>query len=147
MKPEEYRRLFENVRKRPGMYLIHGDFATVVAFVAGCDTSGLLTGFREWLVTRVGCGDNLVWWALVVRLVAPPDGQHPGKLDAATDARAVAMLFACLDEFLRLRSEPGGLERIHAAHSAWIAARQRDGCRATEAARCPAVEWPRPSAT
>lgn len=147
MSVAEYRRLFELVRKRPLMYLIRPDFPTVVAFVVGCDqgnASGLLTGFQEWLVTRVGCGSNLVWWSLVRRLADPEGTEHPGELDPETDAKAVEMLFECLDEFLSLREQSDGLRRVYAAYEAWREARDQAGCRASQAAECPTVEWPRP---
>ena len=48
-----YRTLFTNIRKRPGMWLIRADFATVVA-----GARSLLTGFQPWLVTQAGCFDS-----------------------------------------------------------------------------------------
>ncbi|WP_146017511.1 hypothetical protein [Verrucosispora sp. ts21] len=49
-----YRDLFANIRKRPRMWLIREDFASVVAFVEGCNQATartLLTGFSHgwWL--------------------------------------------------------------------------------------------------
>ncbi|MCB5912351.1 hypothetical protein [Streptomyces pinistramenti] len=42
------------------------------ALVLGVDTGssgGMLVGLREWLIVRLGHGDNLVWVALVRHLV------------------------------------------------------------------------------
>ncbi|MFI7697319.1 hypothetical protein ACIBQ6_50215 [Nonomuraea sp. NPDC049655] len=142
-----YRELFSALRKRPLMYLPRADFTSVVAFVAGCDQGNagtLLTGFREWLVTRVGCGDNLVWWGLVLRLTEPEGPKSARDMDADTDARAVETLLQCLDDFLALSEEHDGLRRIYAAHQAWLDARELHHCLASGAAACPAVDWPRP---
>ncbi|MGW3891449.1 hypothetical protein ACWD69_22405 [Micromonospora chokoriensis] len=49
-----YRDLFANIRKRPKMWLIREDFASIVAFIEGCNQANartLLTGFQPWLVT------------------------------------------------------------------------------------------------
>jgi hypothetical protein len=114
-----YRQLFTNIRLRPGMWLVRDDFACVVAFVDGCNEANartLLTGFREWLVTRAGRGDNLVWWSLVAHLTEPVGSKNTSTMDADLDARAVATLFELLDEFLELRDEHDGLRRIFAAY-------------------------------
>ncbi|WP_229075596.1 hypothetical protein [Actinoplanes sp. DH11] len=133
MYPRSYRDLFTLVRRRPRMYLIKDDFPGVVAYVQGCDqgnASALLSGFREWLVVRAGGGSNLWWPALILRLLDPDAPPLATELDAQTDARAVALLFECLDEFLELRDEYDGLRRIHAAYAAW----ERTGL----------ADWPRP---
>lgn len=80
------------------------------------------------------------WWCLILRLLGH-EGVNAGKPDPEADEQAVAMLFPCLDEFLRLREEHDGLHRIFAAHASWTAARDRAGCGAT--AR-PPVEYPMP---
>jgi hypothetical protein len=61
-----YRELFADVRRRPGMFGMDGTFHNLTTFVRGCEAGNdwqLLTGFREWLVTRVDGGDNFVWEA------------------------------------------------------------------------------------
>jgi hypothetical protein len=146
---EHYRELFASVRKRPLMYLPRADYASVVAFIMGCDEGTsrmLLTGFREWLVTRVGCGDHLVWWSLAARLTEPVGPKNIREMNPELDARTVETLFELLDEFLALRQEEDGLPRIYAAHEAWIEARRRDHCQESGASTCPAVHWPRPAA-
>lgn len=138
-----YRELFALVRKRPLMYLLGADFASVVAFVEGCDhgnARSLLTGFQEWLVTRVGCGSNLVWWSLVLRLSEAEGEKSPREMDPETDARATETLFQCLDDFLALREEHDGLRRIYAAHQAWLDARDLNHCLASGAPACPVVD-------
>ncbi|RKR91826.1 hypothetical protein BDK92_6247 [Micromonospora pisi] len=144
-----YRELFAAVRKRPHMYMPRGDFASLVAFVEGCNHGNdfnLLTGLQKWLVTRVGCGNNVVWWHLVLRLTDPEGATSLGDMDPETDARAIETLFQCLDDFLALRQEHDGLSRIHAAHQAWLDARDLNHCLASGAQACPVVDWPKPHA-
>ena len=46
----------------------------MVAFIEGCNQANagsLPTGFREWLVTKAGCGNELVWWALTGHRTEP----------------------------------------------------------------------------
>ncbi|MFC3500117.1 hypothetical protein ACFOOK_03935 [Micromonospora krabiensis] len=139
-----YRELFANIRKRPRMWLIRDDFATVVAFVDGCNEANarsLLTGFQPWLVTQAGCLDNHVWWSIVAHLTEPAGARDVGDMDADLDARAVETLFDLLDEFLELRDERDGLNRIFAAHEQWRRLREQPGCNATETTS--AVQWPR----
>lgn len=143
-----YRELFANVHRRPLMYLPDAGFAASTSFVVGCDSAtagALLTGFTPWLATLAGCGDNLVWWALVLQLTPPAGPKHPRQLDPEVDARAVVTLFDLLDEFLELRDEPDGLGRIFAAYEQWRQLRSADGCLATDAPACPVVDWPRPA--
>ncbi|MGW0434065.1 hypothetical protein ACWDV4_16190 [Micromonospora sp. NPDC003197] len=140
-----YRELFANVAQRPRMYLMRDDFPTTVAYIEGCDQGNahrLLAGFREWLVAQVGGGDNLTWWALVLRLAAAAE-LPPAELPPDIDARAKQTLFRLLDEFLELTDERNGLARIYAAYHAWRAARTELGCQAAGEPSCPLVDWPR----
>ncbi|HEY3505416.1 MAG TPA: hypothetical protein VGN37_21860 [Actinocatenispora sp.] len=104
-----YRDLFANVRGRPGMWLVREDFASVVAFVEGCNQANartLLDGFQPWLVTRAGCLNSHVWWSIVAHLTDPVGTKGFGDMPSDLDARAVETLFDLLDEFLELREEP-----------------------------------------
>ncbi|MFF5056545.1 hypothetical protein ACFY1S_25515 [Micromonospora sp. NPDC000663] len=142
----DYRDLFATVRKRPKMWLIRGDFASVVAFVEGCNQANartLLIGFQPWLVTRAGCLNNHVWWSIVAHLTEPVGLTNVRDTDPDLDARTVETLFDLLDEFLELRDEDDGLNRIFAAHEQWRRLRDQDGCGATEGHACPTVAWPR----
>lgn len=141
-----YRDLFANIRKRPRMWLIREDFATVVAFVDGCNEANartLLTGFQPWLVTQAGCLDNHVWWSIVAHLTDPTGPKNVRDMAPDLDARTVETLFDLLDEFLELRDERDGLNRIFAAHEQWRRLREQNGCNATDATTCPTVRWPR----
>lgn len=142
-----YRELLALVAARPRMYLMRDDFPTVVAYVEGCDQGNarsLLVGFREWLITRAGCGDNLVWWALVLKLALPESTDAPGNLTPENDTVARQTLFRLLDEFLELRDEHDGLPRIYATYQQWRTTRTDNGCTATGQPACPVVSWPRP---
>ncbi|MEV4479698.1 hypothetical protein [Micromonospora coxensis] len=57
------------------------------------------------------------------------------------DTHAVGTLFDLLDEFLELRDERDGLNRIFAAHEQWRRLREQNGCNATDATTCPTVRW------
>ncbi|GAB4054465.1 hypothetical protein [Catellatospora paridis] len=144
---ENHRNLIAEVRKRPGMWLIRPDFASVVAFVTGCDeaNASLLTGFREWLVTQVGSGDNHVWWSLVAHLTEPAGPKNFHQMEPALDTRAVETLFDLLDEFLELRQERDGLRRIYAAYERWHQQSDQPDCGATAEPSHPNVAWPRAS--
>ena len=81
------------------MYLPRDDYFTVVAFVEGCDQGMILVA--AW-VPRVaghknGCGDNLVWWALVRNLAGQDQPELVSDMTAEHDSAAVAVLFALLD--------------------------------------------------
>ena len=113
----DYRKLFSDVRQRPGLFGLDGSFHDFTVFVRGCEAGNdwqLLAGFREWLVTRNGHGDNLVWEALVLHQAFPdgPPRRERLREEPELDEVAVGALFRLLDEFLELRAAHNGLARI-----------------------------------
>jgi hypothetical protein len=124
----DFRTRFAEISRRPGLYGLDGSFGQFTDYVegvdAGCDGQ-FLTGFREWLVVRLGEGDNLAWPGLVLRL-AFPDG-WPGLrarlADPAQNTEACATLFRLLDEFLARRVRHGEPAGIFAEYLGWRAAR------------------------
>jgi excisionase family DNA binding protein len=97
----DHRELLRMVRKRPGMYLGTGDldFRRLIAFLAGLDLgAGLLDGFREYLILRLGERSSLWWASLALRLTVPHASPMPAGED--DDRAAVDGLFDLLDEFL-----------------------------------------------
>lgn len=115
-----YRDLLASVRQRPAMHGLDGSYATINAFVLGCDAGsfgGMLTGFREWLIVRLGNGNNLGWPALVRHLA--PGGWVP-PLTAEADVAAVTTLFELLDEFMEKREHPDGLLTIYSDYQSWL---------------------------
>ena len=68
----DYPNLFTQIHRRPGMFGLDGSYGQYCAFINGLDAGNdwrLLTGFREWLVTRLEKGDNLGWPGLVPHLL------------------------------------------------------------------------------
>lgn len=123
---QQHRTLFESVRKRTGMFLPQETYAVVAAFVLGYDTAcegGLLAGFREWLVVRVGTGSNLSWSALVLHAAFPnaPSPQDEASTSPATERHAIDTLFDLLDEFDAVRAKPDSLKRIFLTHERFVA--------------------------
>jgi len=115
-----YRGLLAAVRHHPAAHGIDGSFATTTAFILGCDAGsswGMLTGFQQWLVVRLGEGHDLTW-PVLVRHLAPTGWTHP--LTPAADADAVATLFQLLNQFLDQREQPDGLAKIFKEYHAWL---------------------------
>jgi hypothetical protein len=119
----DHRKLFAEMHRRPQLYGLDGSYHDYCTFLLGFDAGndgGLLTGFTESLVPRVGAGDNLTWTSLVLHLAFP--GRTAGWRDeAAGNGRqtAVDLLFALLDEFLERRSAAGGTAAIFDEYLTW----------------------------
>jgi hypothetical protein len=103
-----------------------GTFHDFTVFVRGCEAGNdwqLLTGFREWLVTRSDGGDNLIWEALVMRLAFPDQSSGPTREELAQNPAlnkiAVDRLFELLDEFLQRRAEHSGAAKIFDEYWHW----------------------------
>lgn len=117
--------LFDNVRRRTGMYFQQETYAVVAAFVQGYDAAcegGLLAGFREWLVVRLGKASNLGWSALVQHAAFPNAASPQEVLGVNGDADRVAIdtLFDLLIEFDRVRERHDGLESVFASYAAYV---------------------------
>ena len=111
-----------NLRKRPGMYIRPATYDTAVAFVDGYDAAarrGLLVGFHEWLVVKLGGGNNLAWPALVSDLMQRTTAVK--ELKTPDDHKAaIEFLFATLEQFLDERDEWSGMRRIYVAYERWL---------------------------
>ncbi len=86
-------------------------------FLVGFDVAqsgGLLRGFREWLIVRMGQWSPLVWEALVFQQ-AFPGGSLTVKrsLEPEQDKHAVDFLYAYILEFLDVRDNPERLARMY----------------------------------
>ena len=121
----DYRKLFADVHRRPGLFGLDGSFHDFTVFVRGCEAGNdgqLLAGFRELLVARCRDGNNLTWEALVPRQ-AFPDGPPPREqADPQRDRVAADTLFRLLDDYLQRRAELGGLARIFDEYLTWLKA-------------------------
>jgi hypothetical protein len=119
----DYRRHFTEIHRRPQLYGLDGGYHDYCTYLLGVDAGndgGLLTGFTESLVPRVGTGGNLTWRSLVLYLAFPgrTSGWH-GEAAGTGRRVAVDLLFALLDEFLGKRAEAGGPAVIFAEYVAW----------------------------
>ncbi|MBN9739586.1 hypothetical protein DMP23_00450 [Amycolatopsis sp. A1MSW2902] len=122
----DYRKLFGEIRRYPGLYGLDGSYHDYCTFLLGVDTGNggqLLTGFRESLVPRVGDGDNLTWPALVLHL-AFPDRTEGWRDEAAGAGRDTAndLLFSLLDEFFEKQAQPRGTAAIFDEYLTWLKA-------------------------
>jgi hypothetical protein len=111
-----------NLRKRPSMYIRPATYDTAVAFVDGYDAAtrrGFLVGFHEWLVVKLGEGNNLAWPALVSGLMQR--GTAVKELKGQYDHNvAIEFLFATLEQFLDERDISGGMRTIYIAYDRWL---------------------------
>jgi hypothetical protein len=112
--------LFEEVRRRPGMYFLEDNFDVVAAFVLGCDLAnegGILAGFREWLVVRLGHSSNLAWRSLVLDFAFPDASNPEAELARGVEnhRRAIRTLWSLLSEFEIAREERSALRKIFVA--------------------------------
>jgi hypothetical protein len=116
-------KLCTEMHRRPQLYGLDGSYHDYCTFLLGVDAGndgGLLTGFTESLVPRVGTGDNLTWTSLVLYLAFP--GRTSGLHDEAAGAGrqvAVDLLFTLLDEFFGRRSAAGGTAAIFDEYLTW----------------------------
>jgi hypothetical protein len=121
----QHQALFDNVRRRTGMYFQQETYAVVAAFVQGYDAAcegGLLAGFREWLVVRLRKGSNLGWSALVQHAAFQNSAFPQEVLGEDRDAERVAIdtLFDLLIEFDGVRERHDGLENVFALYAAYV---------------------------
>jgi hypothetical protein len=116
--------VFKRIRKHPLLYIRRREFYDVVAFVNGFDSAiagGLMIGLHEWLITKLGEGENLAWDELVLRLTFPnveTPSQH--LLLGNNQAIAFESLFALLEEFFNDRDAYNGLRRIYLQYECWL---------------------------
>jgi hypothetical protein len=143
----KYRELFQQIRKRPGMWGLDGSYGQYCAFLHGCDAGNawsLLIGFREWLVVRFTEAhrpDNVAWSDLILWLAFPeceratplwadpsvavythelPAGVRTDPPETNDHVRTVvALLFDLLDAFWEEKESFRGLSKIFAAYATW----------------------------
>jgi hypothetical protein len=108
------------------LFVVHRKRSSLARAVTGYDAATgftALNGFREMLIARLGKGDNLTPYALIIHLAF---GEYRAELDPADNDAAIDMLFTALDQFLDLRDKPGGLVRIYDDYLTWLIMRNPD---------------------
>lgn len=112
--------------KAPGMYVHDANFDSVAAFLQGFDTAcggGVLAGFREWLILKLGYGNNLAWTELFLRFAFPDStGPRVHELLTADRKQLVGLLAEVFSTYWAERAENGGLQNLMARHSQWLRA-------------------------
>jgi hypothetical protein len=121
----KFRILFQSVHARTSMYIRDATYGAVVAFVVGYDVAsegGVLIGFREWLIPRVGAGNNLTWQMLVLQLAFPNAVDPSAAASANTEAEkhAINVLFELIAEFDDSRQAPDGLRTVYLDYERWL---------------------------
>ena len=114
--------LFAAIRARPGMYVSEETYPVISAFVQGYDQAcegGVLVGFREWIITSLGYGDNLHWAALVLHVAFPASSPPRDELlqGPQQHRHAIDTLFRLIAEFEEVRSKHGGLNSVFLAYN------------------------------
>jgi hypothetical protein len=110
------------------MYLEEETYAAAAGFVMGYDEAcegGLLAGFREWLILRLGMGSNLAWPALVLHAAFPQAESPQAETNSGPKAQrhAIDTLFGLVAEFDDVRAKHDGLRKVYLAYEQW--ARQK----------------------
>lgn len=114
----------QHVRQRPKLFMSAVTFDAAVAFLNGYDVAqsgALMCGFREWLVVKVGCGNNLVWYALVLELAFPGAEDPRKQLTENNDhAAVIELMFDLLEQYRAEAESYQGLRRIHLRYENWL---------------------------
>jgi hypothetical protein len=126
------------------MYVPSKRYDAVAAFVMGYDIAcegGVLAGFREWLVIRLGSAFSNLWWpALVLHVAFPSDQIAERALTTETaNRKAIDVLFSLIAEFDVERSAHGGLARILVKYESLTARRSPKRRRARQPKRARAT--------
>jgi hypothetical protein len=109
--------------ERSGMFFQPAEFDVAAAFLEGFDTAvndGALIGFREWLIIKLGYGNNLGWPRLVLYLAFPDTKEPQRQLSTAEQKTAMIAMRDLLKEFAQDREAPNGLLRIYLRYYKWL---------------------------
>jgi hypothetical protein len=105
------------------MYVGKATYECVSSYVLGFDAAlegAVLIGFREWLVVRLGLGNNLTWQSLVLSAAFPAALDPEAMLvSAQAHQHAIDTLFASIDTFEEERAKQG-LVSILSTHRDWV---------------------------
>ncbi|AGC49076.1 hypothetical protein MYSTI_07804 [Myxococcus stipitatus DSM 14675] len=114
--------LVEPLRHHQCAFMPTEGYETLVAYVLGFDAAtggGALTGFREWLITRVRDGNNLDWPMLLDMLRAQ---RAASTVEAREEREKERVDFLCdsLRAFFEVQQSPDGLRTIYVDYEAWL---------------------------
>lgn len=132
----EFPRTLGQFFKRPLMFIRRADIDAASAFLMGFDLARdgeVLAGFREWLVMKLGYGNNFAWPELAIRLGYPEPLVRPLVLPAEDRERLMGLLFETIEEFWKEREAARGPGEILRRHSDWL--RSQDWYQEVEAGR------------
>ena len=122
---QDLRSVVRGMRARPGMYFGRAEayrLDVVEAFLLGrSSVSNELVGFREFLVLRLGDGNNL-GPAGVARHLALP-GYRGGAITEEQEAVVLEVYLDLLDEFLAEVGSSDNRMRIIREHACWLEAK------------------------
>ncbi len=122
---------YDNFKRRPSGFVTPTTYFTITSYLLGVDAalhSGLLIGYHEWLVPRVGAYENVRWPQLTL-VLAFPEVKVPSicehKLrNPDNEKHAIDSLFKCLDAFFAERSMDNGLRHIFQRYQLWLSAQE-----------------------
>lgn len=116
----DFRAQLRSLRRRPGMHLIAPSYDSTVAYIEGMDdgaSGALLTGFREFLLLKLGHQDSRAWSGLALRLALDDDRPRPTSVHE--EAVALDRLFDLLDEFLAEIRGDDAIQRLFHEYVLW----------------------------
>jgi hypothetical protein len=115
--------ILQGVLQRPSMYFQPVTYDTAVAYLYGFDAAmsgGALIGLREWLIVRLGFGNDLAWSELMLHSLFPNEPFPRNCLQLTNDCDVVQRLFHTLMDFFTDREPMNGLRMIYARYSSWL---------------------------
>jgi hypothetical protein len=114
-----------SMMERPGMFVQPVNYDTICSFLDGYDMAtkgGLLAGFHEWLVTKVGYGNNLAWPFLAEHILFPEAEDPHAERRAGEPKVMVDSLIEILREFFAEQDSHRGLHGIYLRYDRWLRA-------------------------
>lgn len=113
--------VIERLRRSQSTFFVPMTFNTCVSFLLGFNSAqegGLLFGFREWLIVKLGEELNAAWPAFIIKL-ALRSGRTSFDPDEQSEEN-VAYLLDTLDTFLAERSTYTGARAIFLRYDDWL---------------------------
>jgi len=116
--------IFQHVAARPSSFLASVEYDVAIGFIDGYDAAthgGVLVGLREWLIVKLGFGNNLIWSSLIQRLIFHEQSNANEVFpDPVKPELSIRKLFTILDEFATERDSANGLRSIYLRYHQWL---------------------------